>query len=497
MKKNQLIIAAIATALLFTFIFYRKSIGLNLLIFEAVLIPVMILFNRPVKYNLFTVLLLASTIITALATLFFHSVWSIFVNFVLLFMLSTALNYKGSRSFFHLGVETAFRSFLSQIRLFQKWPDSENNTGNRSFHKWFFVIILPVIIFLFFFMLYNLSSSAFYNKFDPFFQYIAEMNIELILFFILGVIVANVLLINTIPTAVYQNDLSSSDILIRKRRHYAISFNNNSLWIQNRAGIVLLSLLNLLILFFNYLDITTIWFNFSWEGNMLKEFVHQGTWILVFSVIISALIALYFFHGNLNFYSKNRPLKILTLIWIAQNLMMTISVIIRNYWYINYFGLAYKRIAVFFFLALVIFGLISIIIKIVKVKNFYFLLRVNGLSLLAVLVISTLFNWGVVIGKYNFTHYDRSFIEYRFLAQLNDSSLPYTIKSYNELQKIDKVQQRIVPFDIGRDGYWSYSQYYIKMRERESDFYIRYKNLSFLEWNFADYLAYRKLTSNN
>lgn len=493
MKKTPFMIAALSAALLFTILFYQKMIGINLLLFEIILIPAMIYFNRPVKFNLFTVLLLISTAITALATFFFHTGWSIIVNFLLLFTLATALNNQGSRSFFHLGMETLVRSFLSQVRIFQKWPENENNGSKRSVHKWFYVILLPILILLFFFVLYVLSNSIFYEKFLPFFEYIAQLNIALILFFILGIIVANFLLAKTVPTNIYQEDIASSDKLIRKRKRHFEPFKMDGLLTQNRAGIVLLSLLNLLILFFNYLDINTIWFNFSWEGNMLKEFVHQGTWLLLISVLISAIIALYFFHGNLNFYSKNKPLKILTLIWIVQNLIMTISVIIRNYHYIHYFGLAYKRIAVLFFLALVIIGLISIIVKIVKVRSSYFLLRINGLSFLAVLVISSLFNWSVVIAKHNFKHYDRSFIEYRFMAQLNNSSLPYTVKTLSELQEIDVMQKKVIPFNTSERGYWDYHHYHTKMQERKTDFLLHYEKISILEWNFADYWAYQKL----
>ena len=492
MKKTQFIVFALATALIFTILFYKKSIGINLFLFEFILIPVMIFLSRPVKFNFFTILLLASTSLTAVFTMLTATSWVIFINFSCLFTLATALNFQGSKSFLHLGIETIVRSFLSQVRVFQPWQ--EDDGGNRwSMRKLLYFVILPIIILLIFFFLYISSSSAFYNAFVPFFQFISKLNISLILFFILGIIVANVLIAKTNPTSIYQNDISSSDNLIRQRKKYLYPFKKDGLSVQNKAGIILLSLLNVLILVFNCVDITTIWFGFSWEGDMLKEFVHQGTWVLVFSVIISAAIALYFFNGNLNFFSKNKPLKILTITWILQNLVMMFSVIIRNYWYINYFGLAYKRIAVIFFLILVAFGLLTIIWKIVRVKSSYFLLRVNGISLLLALVFSSFFNWDMLIAKYNFKHYDRVFIEYRFMAQLNDASLPFTVKSLDELQKIDEVQQKTMPFDTQQAYYWDYTKYYEVIKTRENTFLQKQKYKSFLEWNLADYRAYKKL----
>jgi hypothetical protein len=263
---------------------------------------------------------------------------------------------------------------------------------------------------------------------------------------------------------------------------------------QNTAGIVLLFLLNILILCFNYVDITHIWIGFQWNGDFLKEFVHEGTWILLFSVFISAAIALYFFHNNLNFFSKNKLLKRLTVIWIAQNLVMTVSVAIRNLYYINYFGLAYKRIAVLFFLVLVAIGLITIIIKILKVKSSYFLWRINGFALLVVFTVSALFNWDVIITKYNFTHYNRSLIEYQFIYELSDAALPYAVKTMEELAEIKTVQEKTMPYNIISQNYlWDYQKYHEYMNTKKDNFLNTYPSRSILEWNLPDYLAYKKL----
>ena len=187
-------------------------------------------------------------------------------------------------------------------------------------------------------------------------------------------------------------------------------------------------------------------------------------------------------------------LKHLTVIWIAQNLVMTFSVTIRNLYYINYFGLAYKRIAVLFFLALVAIGLITIIIKILKIKTNYFLWRINGLSLLFVFTVSSLFNWDVIITKYNFEHYNRSLIEYSFIYELSDATLPYTLKTMEELSDIQAIQKKTMSFDIDSQSYlWSYEKYYKNINNKRDKFLKTYKSRSILEWNLPDYVAYRKL----
>ena len=504
MKKTHPIVLVLITSVLFVALFYKKSLGINLLLFEAVLIHLMLYVNRPIKFNLLTSSILLATGLTAIFAVIVNSSWGIFINFVLLFCLGYVLAFQKGRSFPHVICGTFLRCFLAQFTIFASQPEDKTiSKGSSSFlrksYKFFFFVIVPVSILLFFFLLYLTSSSMFYNSVQPVLNKIADIlsNIKfsLFLFFILGLIVVNPLLIKTKQLSIYEDDLSSSNDLQRIRKKHFLSFRATALRTQNVTGIVLLFMLNTLILFFNYIDISNIWIGFEWNGDFLREFVHEGTWILLFSVFISAFIALYFFHNNLNFYSKNRLLKILAVLWMAQNLIMTISVAMRNFYYINYFGLAYKRIAVLFFLILVAVGLINVIFKILKIKSTYFLLRINGLSLLTVLTISSLFNWDVIIAKHNFAHYDRSLIEYRFMYELSDASLPYTVKTLEQLSDINAVQVKTMPFDISHNYLWGYEKYYERIHKKKHNFLSTYKSRSLLEWNLPDYLAHKKLTS--
>lgn len=344
--------------------------------------------------------------------------------------------------------------------------------------------------------MYFNASSKFASTVEPLFNYIGRffenLNITIVLIFILGVIVANVLLRKSKPIGLWDMDISSKDNLERKRIRHFLTFKTTGLKTQNIMGIITLSALNVLILIFNIIDIQSVWF-FEWEGDFLKEFVHQGTWILIFAILCSSLIALFLFKDNLNFYSKNKLIKSLTIAWIAQNIVMAISVIIRNYWYMTYFGLAYKRIAVLFFLILAIIGLITIIIKITKKKTAFYLLKTNSFAAIIVIAISSFVDWNVVIAKYNFNNYEKSFVEYRFMAMLEDSSLPYTIKTKEELKTIDSLQNKALPTITSYSYFWDSEKYFEMMELKKSDFIKRYQTQKPLEWNLSDYITYRKL----
>ena len=497
MKKQHLIVLALVTAVLFVILFYKKMLGINLLLFEAVVIPAMLYVNRPIRLNLLTGSILSATVLTAIFAVIANTSWGIFVNFVFLFCLGYVLAFPKGKSFAHVVCGSFLRCFLAQISVFSSHTEGKTDSKTSSSliqrsYKFFWIACIPVCIFLIFFLLYLGSSSAFSKSFLSFWE---KVNFALFCFFILGIIVANPLLMRTKALFFYENDLSSSNDLKRIRAKHSSSFRTTVLRTQNTAGIVLLFMLNALIFIFNYVDVTHIWFGFQWNGDFLKEFVHEGTWILLFSVFISAAIALYFFHNNLNFFSKNKLLKRLTVLWIAQNLVMVVSVAIRNFYYINYFGLAYKRIAVLFFLVLVAIGLITIIIKILRLKSSYFLWRTNGFSLLLVLTVSALFNWDILITKHNFAHYDRSFIEYRFVGGLRDAALPYAAKTLEELAEINAVQEKIMPFSLYQYQLWRYQAYHWHISRKQDMFLKTYPSRSLLEWNLPDYLAYKKLVS--
>ena len=73
------------------------------------------------------------------------------------------------------------------------------------------------------------------------------------------------------------------------------------------------------------------------------------------------------------------------MLWVVQNFILGISVFLRNYHYISFHGLAYKRIGVIVFLVLVLIGLVTLFVKLRERKSFFYLVRVNGWAAFAVL----------------------------------------------------------------------------------------------------------------
>ncbi len=506
MKKKQIIILNLITALIFALLFYKNYVGLNLLLFEIIVVPIMIYINKPVKFNFLTTSVLAGLGLTAIMVVILNTSWSVFVNIITLFTFSGILSYQGFRSYLHAFSESFFKLFSSQVSILLDWGettkiDTQKTRNRENFNstKVIYLIIIPVLILILFIVLYTAASSKFYAQFEDIFsairRFLESIDFLFLVFIVLGSIIANALYMKTKPVGLHALDLKATNILHRTRKKNFYNFKNTGLKMQYLSGIVVLASLNILIFYFNILDFIYLWFGFEWDGTFLKEFVHEGTWVLVFSVFLSAGIALFFFNRNLNFYSKNKWLKRLAIIWIAQNMIMVISVVLRNYWYITYFGLAYKRIAVLFFLILTLIGLITIIIKITKIKSSFYLWRINGLALLTVLILTTCVNWDLMIAKFNFKNYNRSLIDFRFMSRLNNSALPYTVKSLEELETINTTQEESMPFDIEehRTYIWDIYTYQTEVLRKRQQFINRYEHMNWLEWNLADYQTYKRL----
>ena len=486
MKRLAYIFASVATALVFTLLFFENSIGLNLVILEWITIPIMLILNRPFKFNKLTVTALAVLLTTSLAVLYSHSDWTIFVNILMFFTCNSIIVFKEYHSYMY----AAFESFRNAALSFVPQTNRKHEDGEPKMKKSkiFWLTVLAFVITMAFVLLYSLGSSRFG---DMVADLIESLNFKFLILFLFGLVFAN-FAFRKKTEKLMTYEAGKNEIMEHKRRKKYLRGLSQTLKNRNFFGIMLLGMLNIVLLFFNISDIRYVWF-FSWDGSFLKEYVHEGTWILTFCILISQMIALLLFRANLNFYSRNRLLKILTMIWLAQNCLMTISVGIRNFWYVKYFGLAFGRITVFFFLALVIVGLISIMIKVSKRKTMFYLFKVNSYAFMIVISLSALVNWNVVIAQYNFAHSDSSFIEYSFMAQLSDPALPYLTKTRAELDLIDQQQQQAMKFDTRQDYFISSKKYEILIKMKIRDFKERYENQNLLEWNLADEWAYREL----
>lgn len=498
MKSQLKYLSIIISAILITALFYQQRIGLNLMIFEFIFL-LFLMISKQLKWSRNMLIGTVGIIISALSTVITHSAFSITFNLIAFVVWTGLVIYPEARSILNSFYLAWSSMILSQYEFWKAIGSSQlfgNKLGRILWKSRIF--IAPIGIILIFITIYSFSNPVFNNITTSIGKYIEntinliikDWNISLIFTFIFALFISIFLFVRSKNNVLISSDEKANDQLLRRKKKSWAPFNYPGLKNELKSGIFLLGILNLLIFILNIIDINGVWLNFEWEGQFLKSSVHEGTYLLIISILISMAVVLYFFRGNLNFYRKNKWLRYLSYTWIIQNLVLTLSVAIRNFRYIHYFSLAYLRIGVIIFLILVIIGLVTIFIKVRSQKSTFFLLKWNALSMYLILLISSAINWDAMIARHNFSNYDHAFVHLNYLSTLPDRTLPYLDHSMDELLMIHEQQTKQFPF-MGR--YLTPEQYYQIIQDRKDSFIYRYEHQNWLAWNLPDYLAYQKL----
>lgn len=486
-QKNYLYLALGALSLvLYDVLFWHENLGLNVLFF-ILWIVANIRLKRPLVFNQKLVLItFLGTLITSFMAIFIHSAMAltvqiisavVMVGFMLEHKLKSPLysvvsyfeNFFNFSAFVHISL-----ALLPQKALFQY----------RKILRVATLVIIPLVVCSVFYVIYVAAnpkfaklSLGFVDKIaDVVFKFFNNFSILHILFWVLGVFLVVGVQHYAQSTYTSRNEASFKLSLIRTKNRYlnenfGLGFKLKTTYL---VSALTLSLVNVLLLVVNVVDIQWLWFGFTVpQGFNLSQFVHEGTYLLIFSILLSMGILLTIFKGSLNFYPKSALLRKLAYIWIVQNGIMTISVVIRNFYYMDYHGLAYKRIGVLIFLTLVLFGLVTFFIKIYKQKSSYYLWHHNSWAVYVIAIAMACFNWDMVIAKHNLAHTQDKEIDTHFLLTLSPRVYPLlrqhtTIFSPEQKQELDYLETRF------KDKYQ--------------------KKISWQDWNYADYHTYKQLT---
>lgn len=497
MTKNRAFILTGFITLLFTLLFYHQMVGLNLLLFELILIPLFLWQTGIRKLTANGWLLTAGVALTAIFTLIHASAFVITMNIAALFLWIGWLLLPSGRSFVSfawLAVENLGRAPVNGLS--QILTSMGDHGSIRLRIRQLAYIIVPLFLGCFFLLLYATANPWFEKILIRILEFpekwitllLNHINFSLTGVLVLGFATSVLFVFRKREKNIAAWDENTTEYLQRYRLKKRIRpFHFLVLKNEYRAGMFLLIILNLLLLLQNVLDIWFVWIHFEWNGQYLRQFVHEGTFMLILSILISIGIILWLYRGNLNFIPGNRYLRQLSYAWLLQNMILVISVAVRNGWYIYYFALAYKRIGVFIFLALTLIGLITVFIKVLRCKTPFYLLRINALAVFILLMITSLVNWDGVIARYNFSHYQHAFVHLDWLCTLSDKALPSLDKSKEELAQIRQIQDRNFEFD---NKYMSPDKYNEIIQQRKKEFVIDFEQRSFLSFNLGDYQAF-------
>lgn len=445
-NRNRSNILLLAALLAYNSLFFAERFGLNLLLFFILILSFQFLLFQESFRNPRVLISAGLSLFLAIMVVWHNSAlskWMFFISYAITlgFILQPSIRMIGY-------------SFLTAMSNFGKLPfeffswnrDEERNPKRRKVSKTITLALIPLTVGLLFFIIYRVANPIFAELTNSFWKTIEDWFTELfkhisfarIMFLLLGLGIISGLLIHRGYQLFQREDAQFANDIVRTRKRTLFGYISMDFKYEVISSLILLVLMNIMLFVLNYIDLKYVWINFKIpEGVSLKEMVHEGTEWLIVSIVLSMIVVIYVFRANQNFYSKNKWVKLLAMAWMIQNMFLAISLCIRNNQYVNWHAMAYKRLGVYVFIALVFIGLITMIIKIQQKKSLYYLLRINFWSAYLIMSLTCVVNWDIYIAQYNVSFANGSQLDTDFYLKLSPKAYPIVYEN------LDKIQAQI------------------------------------------------------
>lgn len=492
-------IAVLLGAILFNLLFWNEKLGLNTLLFDIFIVATLWLIDKE-PFSAPSVKITVGGTLLAATLIVWHN--SLLVRFIhnLSFFTMIGLVQQRELRFLGFAILQYFSNwFAVPVRLVQQLKSmlilrGQNNVAKQLNGIWLTLLILPI-----FFMIYFVANAKFaelstqlWHQFLPFFTF--NIDVPRVLFFSLGIFI--------VGAAVWQQpwiDLSQKDAAFKETLSPPENLESESVMYRNALNLIVA--LNILLFINNVIDVLYVWFgDVSGKTALeLKQYVHEGTYLLIYGILLAIIVILWLFRDSLNFIDEAGKKPVLlrgaTTAWLVQNAILALSVGIRNGQYISHYGLAYKRIGVFIFLTLTLYGLWLLYLKIKEKRTFFFFIYRSSYAIYAVLMATCLVNWDVFITKFNINVPVKSgAIDVRFLVEdVSDKNLYLLFSNVERLAT--KMPSQPFPDSEYRRGPNVFANdaerlAYLKtlLDNKKAAFEAEQKTYSWLSWNYADYV---------
>ena len=174
MSKKRDILIVIFSTIIFAFLFHREDLGLNLFIFETIFFA-WLLYSKRLQFktrNQITVAL--AFITTSIATVVTHSVFSYFINYLVLVVFVGLLIYPQVKSLLNAFRISIISFFKSQIFFFESLLSTKVKGKNFGSYIWKFrMFFIPLIIIIIFIAIYSGSNPVFNDLVSSFLSFIS------------------------------------------------------------------------------------------------------------------------------------------------------------------------------------------------------------------------------------------------------------------------------------------------------------------------------------
>jgi hypothetical protein len=161
---------------------------------------------------------------------------------------------------------------------------------------------------------------------------------------------------------------------------------------------------NLLFALQNALDVAFLWSGAGLpKGVSFADYAHRGAYTLIATAILAGLFVGVFLRPGSR-TAASAPVRVLVTVWVAQNLFLVASTMLRTLDYIEAYSLTRMRIAALLWMALVALGLVLICWRLLARKSSGWLLNANVLAAGFVLLGCSVVDLGAVAASWNVRH---------------------------------------------------------------------------------------------
>jgi hypothetical protein len=425
MKKNDVLF--LLGSIAFSILFYEHNAGLNWLLFTLMVSGSLLLFNPERRFDPKWWYYAGLALLSAGMIVCVNSVLSIFATVCAIIMLCGKTANRDNSVF--IAFLFSFYSILSSLIYWiidLATAQGGDTTEKQKNRRIFTGILVSLLIALVFFYLYREANPLFkdltrYINFDWF-------SFGWVMFTFWGFLVIYGLIKNR------RIDLLSDVDTKALKDIPNLKLEDEGKTIKHGAVIALslFAILNVMLLLINILDFHNLFINQTLpKGITLSSFVHQAVWSIVISIVIASLFIMIFFKDELNFTAYGKKVKFFVYAWIIQSIIMILSTIIRNSWYIQEYQLTELRLGVYTFLFLSLIGLVFTFIKVAYGKSAWKLVTTNFSAWFLLLCLSSCVNWDRTITKYNISHAsEKKQLDKNYLEHLSDANIPELVELY-------------------------------------------------------------------
>ncbi len=461
-------------------LFWQEQMGINTLLFAALLVISLMITKADEGFSKSAWTTIICTLLTAVLVVLNNSGLSKIMHLLSVILMMGFVHRADLKHTVYAFIAGALAGVTTPLNIALQIGSLEKlYKGFRPIWLYARFGIIPLSIVGMFYALYAFANPKFADLSGRFANHTTDflampfqhLSLEWVGFIILGLFLVGGMLWSPFDEWLKNRQAKQTEVLLRRRqvRDYVASFRMLDLKNEYRIALMVVLSLNGLLFVVNMIDIKYLWLNSTEQSPAaLSQFVHEGTYLLIISIVLAMSVLILFFRDNLNFYKKNNLLRLAAYAWILQNSMLALSVGMRNFKYIDAYGLAYKRIGVMIFLVLTLLGLLTMFYKIRDIKSFYYLLKTNTWALYLVMVLTCFINWDVAITRYNLTA-DTKTIDMKFLLdEVSDKNLFVLYENRDRIIEKTNYNFRLI-------------------ENKRQQFEARQKKYGWASWNYADY----------